>query len=133
VKGQKGVVVMAATNKPALMDPAIMRPGRFDKIFYIPPPEENGRADIFKIHLGAFSKGVDLDALAKATDGFSGADIAEVCQSAKMKALRAKLAKKPEAVTSQTILGIIKTRRPSITEDLLDEYKRFLKAYGERR
>ncbi|MFH0738034.1 MAG: AAA family ATPase [Candidatus Micrarchaeota archaeon] len=133
VKGQKGVVVLAATNKPGMMDPAIMRPGRFDKIFYIPPPDRKGRADMFRIHLGKFAGGIDLETLASATDGFSGADIAEVCQSAKMRSLRAKLAKKPEAVTTETVMGIIRTRRPSITEDLLDEYKRFLKAYGERR
>ncbi|MEW6748600.1 MAG: AAA family ATPase [Candidatus Micrarchaeota archaeon] len=133
VKGQKGVVVIAATNKPALMDAAIMRPGRFDKIFYIPPPGPMGRRAIFKIHLGRFAEGIDLKTLADATDGFTGADIAEVCQSAKMRALRAKLEKKPENVTTETVMEVIKTRRPSVTEDLLDEYRRFLKAYGERR
>ncbi len=133
VKGQKGVVVIAATNKPSLMDAAIMRPGRFDKIFYIPPPDESGRVAMFKIHLGTFASGIDLKALAAATPGFSGADIAEVCQNAKMKALRAKLAGKPEAVSTATIMDILKTRRPSITPGILEEYNRFMEAYGERR
>ncbi len=133
VKGQKGVVVLAATNKPAIMDPAIMRPGRFDKIFYIPPPDAKGREAMFRIHLGKFAAGVDVVLLASVSPGFSGADIAEVCQSAKMKALRAKLAGAPEQVTTQSVADIIKTRRPSITEPMLDEYRRFLEAYGERR
>ncbi len=133
VKGQKGVVVLAATNKPALMDPAIMRPGRFDKIFYIPPPDAKGREAMFRIHLGKFAQGVDLAALAALTPGFSGADIAEVCQSAKMRALRSKLAGTPEQVTTQTVGDIVRTRRPSVTQPMLEEYKRFLEAYGERR
>jgi transitional endoplasmic reticulum ATPase len=133
VKGQQGVVVIGATNKPSIMDPAIMRPGRFDKIFYIPPPEAEGRQDMFKIHLARFASGVDLRVLAAATVGFSGADIAEICQSAKMKALKTKLAGKLEAITTEAIMKIIKTRRPSITPQILEEYKQFLEAYGERR
>jgi len=133
VKGLKGVVIIGATNKPQMMDAAIMRPGRFDKIFYIPPPDEKGRSEIFKIHLGEFVKGVDIDKLANATPGFSGADIAEVCQSAKMTALRTKLRGKVEKITTEMIMKIIKTRRPSITKALLNEYEEFLKAYGERR
>lgn len=133
VKGQKGVVVIAATNKPVLMDPAIMRPGRFDKIFYIPPPNQKGRSEMFRIHLGKFAPEVDLNMLSMITKGFSGADIAEICQSAKMRALRAKLQGQPEAVSTQTVMEIIKTRRPSVTEQILEEYKRFLESYGERR
>jgi len=133
VKGKAGVVVIAATNKPALMDPAIMRPGRFDKIFYIPPPEEKGRVAMFAIHLGTFASNADLNALAAATPGFSGADIAEVCQNAKMKALKAKLAGSPEAISTNTIMEILKTRRPSVTPQILEEYRRFMEAYGERR
>ncbi|MEW6036007.1 MAG: AAA family ATPase [Candidatus Micrarchaeota archaeon] len=133
VRGQKGVVVIAATNKPGLMDPAIMRPGRFDKIFYIPPPDEAGRVDMFRIHMGKFAPQVDLKFLASLTPGFSGADIAEVCQSAKMRSLRAKLAGQSEAISTQTVVEILKSRRPSITNQLLEEYRRFMEQYGERR
>lgn len=133
MRSQKGVVVIGATNKPQLMDAAIMRPGRFDKIFYIPPPDEKGRVEIFKIHLGKFAEGVDLAGLAQLTPGFSGADIASICQSAKMEALRTKLAGAPVPVTTEMLVKITKTRRPSITVQLLQEYKKFLQAYGERR
>ncbi len=133
VKSQKGVVVIAATNKPSLMDAAIMRPGRFDRIFYIPPPDEKGRAEMFRIHLGEFARGLDLGRLAGMTEGFSGADIAEVCQSAKMGALRAKLGGKPQGITTDAIAAVIKRRRPSITGQILEECEGFLEAYGERR
>jgi len=133
IKSQKGVVVLAATNKPTIMDPAIMRPGRFDRIFYIPPPDAKGRADMFRIHLGKFAEGVDLDLLAGMTGGFSGADIAEVCQTAKMNSLRAKLEGKPQKLTTGMVADVIKKRRPSITPAMLGEYERFMEAYGERR
>ncbi len=133
LKELKGVVVIAATNKPALLDPAILRPGRFDKIFYIPPPDLKGRVDMFKIHLGKFAEGVDLNKLAESTPGFSGADIASACQSAKMEALREKLAGRDAALTTEMVLSIVSKRKASITEDLLQEYRKFIKDYGERR
>lgn len=133
IKGMGGVVVIAATNRPKLMDPAIMRPGRFDKIFYIPPPDEKAREEIFKIHLGKFTRGMELEELAAATNAFSGADIASICQSAKMNALRSKISGEAIPITTESMLDIIKTRRPSITRALIDEYVRFLEAYGERK
>jgi transitional endoplasmic reticulum ATPase len=132
IRGMGGVVVIGATNKPKLMDAAIMRPGRFDKIFYIPPPDEEGRAKIFKIHLGKFAGNVNLEMLSNFTQGFTGADIASICQSAKMEALKSKIAGNPRPVTTESLMRIINTRRPSVTQSLLDEYNRFLEAYGER-
>ncbi|VVC03934.1 VCP-like ATPase [Candidatus Bilamarchaeum dharawalense] len=133
VKGQKGVLVIAATNKPALMDAAIMRPGRFDKIFFIPPPDMAGRVEMFRIHLASFAEKVDLKLLAEMTPGFSGADIADICQNVKMKALRSKLEGKPEEISTKSVISVIKTRRPSVTQDILEEYKKFMENYGERR
>ena len=133
VKGLKGVVVIGATNKPSIMDPAIMRPGRFDKIFYIPPADEKGRVEMFRIHLGKFASLVDLNLLAKISQGFSGADIASVCQSVKMSALKAKISGSGNEITTEKVLAVIKSRRPSITPDILQEYEQFLKAYGERK
>jgi len=133
VKGLKGVVIIAATNKPDLMDPAIMRPGRFDKIFYIPPPDLPGRKEIFRIHLGEFGLSVDLDKLASATENFSGADIAEVCRNVKMKALKDKIAGKSFKIGTEDIVSVIKTRRPSISASVLAEYDQFMQDYGERR
>ncbi len=133
IKGMKSVVVIAATNKPDLLDPAILRPGRFDKIFYVPPPDQETRVEIFRIHLAEFAEGVDLDKAAELTPGFTGADIAAICQEAKMMALRAKLAGKEQPITTEMLLDIIKRRRPSVTPGLLREYQAFLEKYGERK
>ncbi len=133
LKELKGVVVIAATNRPAILDPAILRPGRFDKIFFIPSPTEKGRVEMFKLYLGKFAEGIDLVEVAKRTAGFSGADIAAICQEVKMEALRARLEGKESKVEEQRLLKIISKRRPSISKELLGEYDEFLVKYGERR
>nr|XP_020466041.1 AFG3-like protein 2 isoform X2 [Monopterus albus] len=88
------VVVLAGTNRPDILDPALLRPGRFDRQIYIGPPDIKGRASIFKVHLRPLKLGADIDkdALAKKmaalTPGFSGADIANVCNEAALIAAR---------------------------------------------
>jgi transitional endoplasmic reticulum ATPase len=71
------VVVIAATNRPDIIDPALLRPGRFDKMIKVPPPDEKGRESIFKIHLKdkPIHKDVSIRTIAKETEGFTGADI----------------------------------------------------------
>uniref|UniRef100_A0A674NV51 AFG3-like AAA ATPase 1 n=1 Tax=Takifugu rubripes TaxID=31033 RepID=A0A674NV51_TAKRU len=88
------VVVLAGTNRPDILDPALMRPGRFDRQIYIGPPDIKGRASIFKVHLRVLKldPSMDKDALARkmaaATPGFTGADIANVCNEAALIAAR---------------------------------------------
>ncbi|CAH2284751.1 AFG3 2 [Pelobates cultripes] len=88
------VVVLAGTNRPDILDPALMRPGRFDRQIYIGPPDIKGRASIFKVHLRPLrmESTIDKDSLARKmaalTPGFSGADIANVCNEAALIAAR---------------------------------------------
>ncbi|KAM9349680.1 mitochondrial inner membrane m-AAA protease component AFG3L2-like isoform 2-T2 [Symphorus nematophorus] len=88
------VVVLAGTNRPDILDPALMRPGRFDRQIYIGPPDIKGRASIFKVHLRPLKLEADLDKdalarkMAALTPGFSGADIANVCNEAALIAAR---------------------------------------------
>lgn len=88
------VVVLAGTNRPDILDPALMRPGRFDRQIYIGPPDIKGRASIFKVHLRPLKLDIDLDKdilarkMAALTPGFSGADIANVCNEAALIAAR---------------------------------------------
>lgn len=86
----KEVVVIAATNRKDLIDNALLRPGRIDRLIYIPAPGEEGRAEIFKIHLKnkPLAEDVDINELAKQTEGYSGADIEAICREAAMLALR---------------------------------------------
>ena len=90
MNAKKNVFVIGATNRPEQIDPAILRPGRLDQLIYIPLPNEASRLDILKATLknSPVSPKVDLGFLAKHTHGFSGADLAEVCQRAAKIAIR---------------------------------------------
>lgn len=84
------VRILAATNRPDILDPALLRPGRFDRLIYFPLPNESARYSIFKIHTAKMNlaKDVDLKALAKATERATGADIKSICTEAGMFAIR---------------------------------------------
>ncbi|MFA5451986.1 MAG: CDC48 family AAA ATPase [Candidatus Methanomethylophilaceae archaeon] len=84
------VVVIAATNRPDIIDPALLRPGRFDKIIYIGTPDKKSRKKIFEIHTKnkPLEKDIDLDVLAEKTEGCTGADIGAICNEAVMIAVR---------------------------------------------
>jgi transitional endoplasmic reticulum ATPase len=84
------VTVIAATNRPDIIDPALLRPGRFDRLVYVAPPDDKARHEIFRIHTTnkPLAGDVDLDKLAEDTEGFTGADIASVCNEATMLSIR---------------------------------------------
>ena len=90
IEDLKGVVVLAATNRIDLIDPALLRSGRFDLLFELPAPDEKTREKIFEIHTGnkSLHKSVNLKKLAKETDGMVGADIEFICRKASVMAIR---------------------------------------------
>ncbi|KAF8403105.1 hypothetical protein HHK36_011199 [Tetracentron sinense] len=95
MSAKKTVFIIGATNRPDIIDPALLRPGRLDQLIYIPLPDESSRHQIFKACLrkSPISKDVDLRALAKYTQGFSGADITEICQRSCKYAIRENIEK----------------------------------------
>ena len=86
----RDVTVIVATNRPDIIDPALLRPRRFDRLIYIPPPDKEVRKEIFKIHTRnkPLADDVDVDELAEKTEGYTGADISAVCNKAVMTAIR---------------------------------------------
>ena len=90
VGARKNVFVIGATNRPDILDPAVIRPGRLDQLIYIPLPDLKSREAIFKAALrkAPIDPEVDIEVLARSTHGFSGADISEICQSASKLAIR---------------------------------------------
>lgn len=90
MNAKKNVFVIGATNRPDQIDPALLRPGRLDQLIYIPLPDENSRLSILKATLrkSPVAPDVDLNVIAKHTQGFSGADLAEICQRAAKLAIR---------------------------------------------
>jgi len=131
------VIVIAATNRPDIIDPALLRPGRFDRLIEIGLPDEQGRLSILKIHATKkpLAKDVSLEDIAKKTEGYSGADLSSIVNEAVMLAIRECVLQgksQEEAqicnyqVEKKHFDEAMKTVRPTATES--DMYKRFAKA-----
>jgi AFG3 family protein len=116
------VIVMAATNRADVLDRALMRAGRFDRIIYVDLPELNERKEIFKVHLKPIKIGgdIDVDFLARQTPGFSGADIANVCNEAALIAARRdkNVVEKKDLIDAiDRIVGGLEKKSKIITKD----------------
>ena len=111
----KGVLVLAATNRPDRLDPAVLRPGRFDQIVEIPPPDAQGRKEIFEVHLQnkPLAPKVKIDGLVSRTEGFSGAQIASVCSLAALSAVRRVVAGSKTPRAGQTVEADSTQRKPA--------------------
>ncbi len=121
------VVVIAATNRPDIVDPAILRPGRFDRLIYVPEPNQESRLEIFKIYTKdmPLTKDLDLSSLSAKTKGYSGADIEALCREAALNALRRDI--KAKEVTLEDFKNATEKIGPSIRPDMETWYKGFMK------
>lgn len=120
----RDVVVIAATNRPNLLDPAILRPGRFDRLVNIGSPDRKGRLKIFRIHTNdtPLADDVDLETLADITEGYVGADIESVCREAVMIALRENF--DVEYIEMRHFREALKKVKPTITENIAQFYEK---------
>ena len=127
------VVVIGATNRPDLIDPSLLRPGRFDKILFIPLPDREGRKGIFSVQLRRMplAKDVSIDALVDATDGFTGADIAALCKEAGLYAIRENKAAKE--VSMKHFKQALEKIKPSLSKEEIAEWDRKAKQYSSGR
>ena len=117
--GASRVVVVGISNRPDLIDPSLIRPGRLDLIIFIPPPDEKGRLEIIKILTKQMPlSDVDLKEIALATKGYSGADLIAICREAAVHAMRNDSPK----ITSAEFAGALKIVKPSITKNVEDWY-----------
>ncbi len=120
------IVIIAATNRPDIVDPAVLRPGRFDRLIYVPEPDEQSRLQIFKIYTKdmPLAKDIDLATLVSMSKGYSGADIEGLCREAAMHALRRDV--NSNEVAMQDFQDALKRIGPSITPDMEKWYKGFM-------
>lgn len=136
LSAMRNVVVLAATNRPDILDPALLRPGRFDRIVVVPEPDRKARLEILKVHTRKIplAKDVDLDRLAKQTEGYSGSDLESLCREAAMFALRECLVKsigfKGKRVSWQHFEQAMHKIRPSVTKDAISYYEQVLREFG---
>ncbi|RLF18102.1 MAG: AAA family ATPase, partial [Thermoprotei archaeon] len=120
---------IGATNRPDILDPALLRPGRFDRLIYVPPPDYKARMDILRVHTRRvpLAEDVDLGEIAKRTEGYSGADLAALVREAALTALRE--AGRPTKVTMEHFERALKVVRPSLTRDEMEKYKRIVEDF----
>ncbi|TXI11156.1 MAG: AAA family ATPase [Rhizobium sp.] len=123
LEDMQGVVVMAATNRPNLLDPALLRPGRFDELVYVPVPDGKARRKILGIHTKKMplADNVDLDDLAEKTERFTGADLEDLTRRAGLIALRQSL--EASTVTKDDFAKALQEVRPSVTPEVEREYE----------
>ncbi len=125
VEDRKGVIIVASTNRPDLLDPALLRPGRFDRIVYVPPPDKKGREKILDVHTKdmPLSEEVKLKLhnFAEQSEGYSGADLENVVREAGMQAIREKL-EDFEQVEISNFEFAFKKIPPSLTPNLIQKY-----------
>ncbi len=121
VEGMEGVIVVAATNRPEMIDPALLRSGRFERVLHVPPPDRDSLKAILKIHakdmpLGRFK----LEDLSSKMDNYTGADIEAVCREAALIAMR----NEKKTVSKKHFEQAIDRVRPTVNEDMMQYYTR---------
>ena len=119
------IVVIGATNRPALVDPAMLRPGRFDELVYVGPPNQAGREHILRIHTTKMplASDVDLAGIAGKTVRYTGADLEDVVRRAGLIAIRKGGAEGPSEVTARDFAEALEDSRATVTEQMEREYE----------
>ena len=127
------IVILGATNRPDMLDTALLRPGRFDRIVLVPAPDEKSREEIFNIHTKAMplNKDISIKDLAKETEGYVGADIDSVCREAAMLALRNDMSAKK--IKKEDFDAALQKVSPSVTKEVVEAYKDLLKQFRAAR
>ena len=119
--GNDGVIVVAATNRPEMIDPALIRSGRFERVLHVPPPDSKAIKEIFSIHTQGMPLGkFNLSDISKKMSGYTGADVESVCREAALTAMR----ESKKTVTKkhfETALGMV---RPTVNDDMLEYFKK---------
>jgi transitional endoplasmic reticulum ATPase len=122
IESMNRVLIMAATNRPDMIDPALLRPGRMDRMILVGKPDIEARKSILKVHTEKMPlKGVDMDAIAKATEGYVGADIAALCREAGLSAYRRD--NYAQFVTEKDFRDALGKIRPSVDEQTFERYE----------
>lgn len=116
---QRGIFVIATSNRPDMIDPAVLRTGRIDKMVYVPMPDNEARKEMFKLHLEGRPCGeIDADRLAELTEGYIASDIAYIVNDAAMGA-----AFSDQLITQQLLETTIGSIRPSISKEVINSYE----------
>jgi transitional endoplasmic reticulum ATPase len=129
----KEIILIAATNRPDILDPALMRPGRIDRLSYVPPPKQEDRVAIFNIFTEGMplSKDVDTTKLALQMEYFTGADIESLCREAAIRALRDNI--RAKTITMAHFNLALEEMHPSASKEVVESYERFEETLKQRK
>lgn len=128
IEALKGVTVLAATNQPQALDLALLRPGRFDKLLYIAPPDLAGREEILLVrkHTMDLADDVDIPELARLTEGYSGAELVGICQTAGDEAIdKCETVGREVQVHMEDFLNAIKLVKKQITREMIEGFEQW--------
>jgi transitional endoplasmic reticulum ATPase len=129
IEDMQGVIVLAATNRPDILDPALLRTGRFDRLLFIGPPSTDERKEILRIHTESMplKRDVDLNAIAERTEGYTGADLEGLCREAAMISLREDLSSK--SVGADDFEKALSGLRPSVDQATITAYRNMMEEW----
>ncbi|WP_297501563.1 AAA family ATPase, partial [Thermococcus sp.] len=148
IQENSGVVVIGATNRPDIIDPALLRPGRFDRLILVPAPDEKARLEIFRVHTRKvpLAEDVSLEDLARKTEGYTGADIEAVVREAAMLAMRRALhegiirpgmkadeVRQKVKVTMEDFEEALKKIGPSVSKETMEYYRKVQEQFKQSR
>jgi len=134
IESRKGIVIIASTNRPDLVDPAFLRPGRFDRLLTIPAPDYNARVSILKVHTKnmPIAENVSIEKLARNCEGYSGADLENLCREAGMNAIREKM-ENLDKIELKHFEKAMEKIKSTLSKEVLDTYEKMAKKITESR
>jgi len=134
VENRKGIIVVASTNRPDIVDPAFLRPGRFDRLVYVESPDYDARLKILEVHTKKMPlvKEISLERIAHITEGYSGADLENVCREAGMQAIREELDKLKEIKQKYFDFALSKIKS-TLPKEVIERYENMAKKITESR
>lgn len=134
IENRKGIVIIASTNRPDIVDPAFLRPGRFDRLIYVKAPDEESRLKILEVHSQnmPLAEDISLRKIAQQTDGFSGADLENICREAGMEAIREKMTAL-ETIELKHFERAMDKIKSTLPQSIIDRYEQMAKQITESR
>jgi len=134
IENRKGIVIIASTNRPDIVDPAFLRPGRFDRLIFVKDPDYDARLSILKVHTKnmPLADDISLKRIAQATEGYSGADLENVCREAGMEAIREKM-KDLEKIENKHFEFALSKIKSTLPKEVIERYENLAKQITESR
>ncbi|MFW9829580.1 MAG: CDC48 family AAA ATPase [Candidatus Thorarchaeota archaeon] len=134
IENRKGIVIIASTNRPDIVDPAFLRPGRFDRLIFVEAPDFDARLSILQVHSKEMplAEDVSLEKIAQNTEGYSGADLENVCRESGMQAIREKMYDL-EVIENKHFEFALSKIKSSLPHEIIERYKSLAKQITESR